>query len=117
LTSGTLHADADGLFLQPDAFWSRVFAPAAGWYVVQWGNVGVVELARGGRYSVLRARLRVIDHDGARVFRGEVNVRAATAMLDAAQPRAGAFTIEPAPRTFAARRYVLNPSRATESAQ
>jgi len=106
LTSGTLEARDDGLFLQPDAFWTRVFAPEDGWYVARWCDVAVVEVARGGRYSVLRGRLRVLDADGERLFTGEVDLKTAHLMLGRAHPDGEPWRVEPEPGYFGTRRYI-----------
>jgi hypothetical protein len=105
LTSGRLEARADGLFLQPDAFWARVFGCPDGWFVARWCDVATIELARGGRYSLFRGRLRVLDGEGDRVFLGEVDLHDAYRLLADARPNGAPFAVELEKGFFAARRY------------
>jgi hypothetical protein len=85
LTSGSLRVDERGLFFQPDALWARAFGCADGWYVAEWTAIDTVEVRKGGRYSVRRGRLRVLDANGAVLFRGEVAHADVLAMLGATQ--------------------------------
>jgi hypothetical protein len=81
LVSGTLRTDAVGLYLKPDRHWARMFGTDDGWYVARWPEVAAIELRQGGRYSIRRARLRVLDASGQALFRGEVALRGAIEML------------------------------------
>ena len=81
LVSGTLRTDTVGLYLKPDRHWARMFGTDDGWYVARWPEVAAIELRQGGRYSIRRARLRVLDAHGAVLFRGEVAHRSAIEML------------------------------------
>jgi hypothetical protein len=81
LVSGALRSDEVGLFLQPDNLWARTFGAKEGWYVARWPEIAAIDLRKGGRYSMRRARLRVFDASGRELFRGEVTRRSAIEML------------------------------------
>jgi hypothetical protein len=101
LTSGSLRADARGLYFQPDGLWSRTFGLDEGWYVAEWPEIATIELRQGGRYSLLRSRLRVLDVDGRVLFRGEVAGAESRAMFAATR-----LVEEPLPGLLDNRRYV-----------
>ncbi len=101
LVSGSLRADARGLYLQPDGLWARTFGADEGWYVAEWPDIAVVQLRQGGRYSLLRSRLRVLDAFGRVLFRAEVAHAEARTMFGATR-----LVEEPESGILDNRRYV-----------
>jgi hypothetical protein len=97
-----LRTDAVGLYLKPDRLWARTFGTDDGWYVARWSEVAAIELRQGGRYSIRRARLRVLDACGQTLFRGEVTHRGAIEML-----RHTDLVEQTQPGMFDRRRYVV----------
>ena len=106
LTSGSLRADDRGLYLEPDGLWARTFGTDEGWYVAEWPDIAVVQLRQGGRYSLSRARLRVLDAFGRVLFRGEVAHAEARTMFGATR-----LVEEPESGVLDNRRYVRVPER------
>ena len=96
-----MRADERGLYLQPDGLWARTFGTDEGWYVAEWPDIAVVQLRQGGRYSLLRARLRVLDAFGRVLFRGEVAHAEARTMFGATR-----LVEEPESGLLDNRRYV-----------